>query len=371
MEQRKLKWGIVVFLITIAAAVGFPFLLWQVQPSKNLDVVIIDKTVPDATYREHKGLMWLLNNMKIQNGSKPFQYSKDYYGFYPLANKTYTTKELSGDMKTPDLIYITDTYGVYEEDFYKNNIHGDRSALIYGGVSEQEAAIISGMLQDNVIIGEFNTLASPTGNEARARLEDTFGLAWSGWIGRYFSDLSDNNMEIPRWIKTDYAMQYGVKWDFEGPGIVFAGRGDKILVLREGIELSEGLNTIRFTEKAASEFHVKNNTKYYYWFEVCSPDKGTEVLANYRLDLTEAGEKIMRQNGLPDKFPAVLRMQNKYTSYYFSGDFADNNMTPRLYQASGMRFLNKITTFDEDTNQNYFFWNVYYPMVETIVKHIK
>ncbi len=370
MEKKTKKRIISIFIILIVTIVALPFILWQIQPAKNLDVIIMDKTVPDMTYREHKGFMWILNNLKIKNQNSAFAYSKDYYGFIPMEDQKYKTKELPYNLKTADMIYITDTYGVYNEEFYKKNIYGNRSELIYGGASESEVEVIKKLLNENVIIAEFNTLASPTEDQERNQMEDIFGLTWSGWIGRYFSDLSDNNEEIPKWIKTNYAMQYGVKWGFEGPGIVFVGLGDKIVVLREGTELGKGLNTIKFTPKAVKQFTVKNNVKYYYWFEVCKPEKDTEILANYKIDLTEKGKKVMEEFNLPSEFPAVLLKKSGYTSYYFCGDFADNNMTPKIYQAYGIRFLNKITTFDEDTNQNYFYWNVYYPLIKTIIEQI-
>lgn len=40
-------------------------------------------------------------------------------------------------------------------------------------------------------------------------MEDIFGLKWNGWIGRYFSDLSYNNEEIPSWMRkiiTNFSM---------------------------------------------------------------------------------------------------------------------------------------------------------------------
>ena len=136
------------------------------------------------------------------------------------------------------------------------------------------------------------------------------------------------------------------------------------------MELGDGLNKINFTRSAKNEFQVKNNVNYYYWFEITKADKDAEVLANYKLDVTKEGQKILNKYNLPTEFPAIVRKTGRYTSYYFAGDFADSNSTPKFYNASGIQFLNKITTFDEDTNQNYFYWNVYYPLIKNIVKNI-
>lgn len=372
MKKRKTLKIVCATIVVIFIIIFSPFIIWRFKSSKNLNVIIINKTVPNNTYREHKGFMWILNNLKVKNGTlkTSFQYDKDYYGFFPLPNEKYNIKELPENVGNPNLIYITDTYGVYKEDFYKNIVIGNRSQIIYGGVKEKEVEQIKNTLNNNTIVGEFNTLASPTGVKARNQLEDIFGLKWNGWIGRYFSDLSKENTEIPNWMKENYAIQHGEKWNFKGAGIVLINSEDTIIVLRKDIELGKGLNKINFTQKAEEEFQVKNNLNYYYWFEITNSDKDTEVIAKYKLDITKEGQKLMDKYKLPSEFPAIIRKTGSYTSYYFAGDFADSNSTPKFYSASGIQFLNKITTFDEDANQNYFYWNVYYPLIKNIIKNV-
>lgn len=372
MKKRKTSntvWtSIIVALIILAS----PFIIWKAKPSKILKVLIIDKTVPKNTYREHKGFMWILNNLKIKNGDSNtnFKYDRDYYGFFPLPSEKYSIRELPENLGKQDLIYLTDTYGVYKEDFYENNVSGSRSEIIYGGTKIEEIAKIKSTLNNNTIIGEFNTLASPTDISAREEIQNIFGLKWNEWIGRYFSDLSSENIELPSWMKENYAMQQGEKWAFKGSGIVLVSSHDEIIVLREGDELGPGLNKINFTNNSKEEFQVKNNVNYYYWFEVTKADKDTEVLAKYKLDVTKEGQKILDKYNLPAEFPAIVRKTGSYTSYYFAGDFADSISTPKVYSSFGIEFLNKITTLDEDTNQNYFYFNVYYPLIKNILKNI-
>jgi hypothetical protein len=372
MKNRKSILKVYSILAVILIIIASPFVYWKVQESKTLKVVIIDKTVPDSTYREHKGFMWILNNLKIKNGDSntKFDYDKDYYGFFPLANEKYTIKEIPENLGKPNLIYITDTYGVYNEDFYESKDAGNRSKIIYGGTKASEVASIKNALDNNTIIGEFNILASPTDNKVREEIQDIFGLKWEGWIGRYFADLSNKNTEIPNWMRENYANQQGEKFDFKGAGIVFVNSDDTIVVLRQDVELGKGFNKINFTDSAKNEFQVKNNVNYYYWFEVTKANADTEVLASYKIDVRKEGKQLLDKHNLPSEFPAVARKKGPYTSYYFAGDFADSNSTPNMYSASGMQLLNKITTFEEDTNQNYFYWNVYYPLIKNVLKNI-
>lgn len=369
--QKKL--GIIfIIILCIIVPISFTFIQWQLKPAKYIDAVILDKTVPDATYREHKGLMWILNNLKIYDikTKRPFNYSKDYYGFFPLSSEKYNINELPDSLGKPDIIYITDTYGVYTDDFYKVNQNGTRSKLIYGGTTPEEIDKIKASLGNNVIIGEFNTLASPTDSTTRSKMEDIFGLKWTGWIGRYFSDLSYNNNEIPTWMKNNYELQYEEKWSFKGKGIVLVNTSDRVIVLRKDIELGKDMNKIIFNNKSLKELKVKNAVDYYYWFEITTPNTGSDVLANYKLDTTEVGKKVLSQYSLPSEFPAVVATNGKYKSYYFAGDFADSNSTPKLYNNSALYNLNRISTLNEDTNQNYFYWNVYYPMIKSIFSNL-
>lgn len=372
MKKRRILKTMSAALALIFIIFCMPFIIWQFESSRNLKVLIIDKTVPDTTYREHSGFMWILNHSKIKmiHSEAAFKYDKDYYGFIPLPNEKFAIKELPANLEKPNLLYLVDAYGVYKEDFYKNSSSDGKPGIIYGGMSAEEVEKIKHVLGSNTIIGEFNTLASPTDIKAKEELENIFGLKGNEWVGRYFSDLSTDSIEIQNWMKENYAMQYGEKWNFNGAGIVLVDSKDSICVLRKNIELGKGLIKINFTEDAEKEFKVKNNIHYYYWFEISEPDKETEVLAKYQLDVTKEGKKLMDKYNLPNEFPAIVRKTGNYTSYYFAGDFADSNSTPKLYSAFGIQFYNKITTFDEDTSQNYFYWNVYYPLIKTIIKNV-
>lgn len=369
LHKSDIKGRAIIFFILGLALVIFPFIWWQLKNTTLIDALIIDKTVPDNSYREHKGLVWVLNNLKIFNkdSGKPFDYRKEYYGFLPGEGENYEVKELPEKLNNPELVYITDTYGVYNEDFNKENLTGSRSNIIYGGLELDEVRKIKANLNNNTIVSEFNTLASPTSEEARSEMEDIFGMKWSGWIGRYFSDLSDKNTEIPVWLIKAYEMQNLKFWDFQGPGFAFVKSDDTVVILSQGKEFTKDLNKIVFTEKSLVEFKVKDKVDYYYWFDIVQPTEGTEVIANYNISLTEEGREYLKSYGLQSEFPAILRKDKDYTAYYFAGDFADNSKIPSLYKLSGLNFLNKITTLKIEGNQEYFYWNVYYPLMKKIL----
>ena len=96
-----------------------PLITWQLKDITEMNIIIINKTVPDNLYREHRGLFWIINNNKIvkTDTRDKYNYTKDYYGILPLEYSNYKTKELVSnynysDDKNIDLIYVADTYGI-------------------------------------------------------------------------------------------------------------------------------------------------------------------------------------------------------------------------------------------------------------------
>ena len=71
-----------IYLLVFLLIITSPFWIWFLKESKSLNVLIVDKTVPNQSYREHEGFVWLLNNEKLtQKNNQPYSASKDYVGF--------------------------------------------------------------------------------------------------------------------------------------------------------------------------------------------------------------------------------------------------------------------------------------------------
>ena len=361
-----------VFLLAFCLLFVWKFVSWRLIPEKPVRVVILDKTVPVDNYREHKGLVWVLNNLRYVNKDtgRPFEFEKDYYGFFPLPDKKYTIRPLPADLERPGLIYIADTYGVYTADFYKESIHGERSRLIYGGLQRSEVASIERSLTGkNTLIAEFNSFASPSSKEARNRLEELLAVKWTGWTARRFEDLSLRNTEIPVWMPANYQKQYGAPWAFEGAGFVFVNEDDRLFVLRDGPEIGPKRNRVIFTREAADEYKVANDLEYVYWFDIVtvSQDRNAKTLADYKLDVTPQGAKILAENGLTEEFPAIIRTDSPNHTYYFAGDFADYNESPRFYGAKAWRPHFLIRGVNPAAE---FFWKVYFPFMDKVLSEL-
>ncbi|MEI6609435.1 MAG: hypothetical protein WCO53_06770 [Deltaproteobacteria bacterium] len=367
-----MKKFIIIFIAIIGLALTWPYIAWRCIQEKPIQVIILDKTVPVNNYREHKALVWLLGNLRYINKDtgRSFAFDKDYYGFFPLPDQKFEIKPLPTDLNKAELIYITDTYGVYTYDFYRDNIRGERSQLIYGGLEEAEIiAIEQNLTRKNTLIAEFNSLASPTSNQARERMENILAVKWTGWIGRYFSELSAKNIDVPLWMVRNYEQQYGTPWTFEGKGFVFVNKDDHLFVLRAGFEIGPKMNRIIFTQEAINEYKVSSDLEYAYWFDIVdvSQNSNASVLANYKLDVTNQGEKMLVEHGLSSVFPAIVKTDLPFHTYYFAGDYADYNNSPKAYDALVWRPYFGIGGADQYDD---FFWKIYFPFMKQVMHEI-
>ncbi|WML49753.1 hypothetical protein RCG23_07370 [Neobacillus sp. PS3-34] len=222
---------LIIYSILFVIAITNPFWLWRVEHSKNLNVLIVDKTVPDKTYREHQGLVWVLNNEKyIKSNQKEYSLDKDYRGFKPNNNNKYKIADLPDNLNKYDVIYLTDQYGVYKQEFFGKNKTGKRSESLYGGLQSEEVDKIENALMKKsgkTLIAEFNTFGSPTSEKVRTKISNLLNLDWSGWIGRYFTDL--NSIEVPEWVKKKY--EVNKKWNFSGGGFILVNQNDFVVVI--------------------------------------------------------------------------------------------------------------------------------------------
>lgn len=369
--MRRFRFGLAALLIALIAVLSAPMIIWHFKPSHVLRVAILDKTVPDSSYREHKGLTWLLDYYKyVKEDDKAYSVKDDYYGYVPGKDGSHTVRELSasGD---EDLIYIADTYGVYKNDLTGSNIEGNRSDRIYGGLQMADVKQIKNAIYKGTsLIAEFNTLGSPTEEAAREEMYDILGVRWSGWIGRYFADLTPG-VEVPEWAVRNYEKQTGKKWGFEGAGFLFVNQEDYVAVLEEGKDTGKKGSRFSLTEEGKAFVGQSARTRYNYWFDVIEAEEGTEVLADYELDLTESGKRELKKLNIPTVFPAVVKNDTGvYTSYYFAGDYADNGEATGFYRSVGLDRVFSLLSRDSNGSQQGFYWKSYRPLMKRILQEV-
>jgi hypothetical protein len=359
--------GITAFLALILIV---PFAVWQVSRFRELGIWVVDKTVPYPDYREHKGLFWILKNEKISKpGSRQLYNEKsDYFGFYPYGKDEWKGIELPEESVRPDLIYIADTYGVYKDDYMQRRLMGEISPRIYGALTSRDILTIRKNLgAGNVFVAEFNTAASPTNQQDRLTLGRLLGVHWSGWIGKYFENLTAGE-EVPPWVILNYETQKKKKWEFYGRGYILISDDDQVEVLTEKDDIGPGGMKFQYREKWAKQFRQKKPVSYRYWFEWTSVDPGLEVIADYSIDLTESGKALLDSLDLQAVFPAAMVYENpQYSGFYFAGDFADLSFAGTPFAVKGISWLKKLLVDDTVDSNVYFYWKAYVPLVRHIL----
>jgi hypothetical protein len=290
------KWILIILLPLLLIS----YLSWHYKDKKTYRVYILDKTVPDHKYSEHKSFNWILNNNRItkENG-KPYSIGEDYYGFFPIKTtkpKEYKIKSLrlyevlsySDDI---DMIYYIDSYGVSYEDWYERPADKLHSSLLYGGINQNDYLLLTEMKRKNkLIISEFNLLGSPTSDLIRNKIENLFDFYWTGWTGCYFKSLSIANPNLPGWITSLYEKKYQKKWDFSGQGTILVNETGNIVVLQNKIHLNYPSPKIISGAYGRTQYHLPEYQYYSFWFDIIKPGKSNTVVSSYKLDLTPEGK---------------------------------------------------------------------------------
>jgi hypothetical protein len=367
------------FLIMILLPIGM-WLAWLLTPEKKLVIAIIDKTVLTTKGQEHISLNWILNHNRFTKTSdEPYKIGKDYYGFFPLKNEEYELKglerfssnQLSQLSLDADLVYYTDTYGIYNNEWFEKGNVSERSGMLYGGLSDQDIEFLIEMKRRHkLILTEFNTIGSPTQVQNRKEFEKLFGLKWTGWTARYFDNLDLSvNQEIPPWLVLNYKRAHDGQWPFTQAGVAFVNN-DEVVILEEGQHLKNALPYIYVTPKAQERLGLPEKMKYSFWFDVMIPNLDVnQVEASFRFNLTGSGRQELAKNKIPLTFPAVMsHVDDDYRFYYFSGDFSDNPIGIISSYFKGVGFFKGVFYDDRDPSErSSFFWEFYRPLLNKIL----
>ena len=363
--QRDRRRGLLILAVSLLLAL--PYFLWWVMPIRPLRVVIIDRTVSDRTYREHQGLVWLLNHYRfLRPDGRTWDVTRDYVGFHPdQPGRSYSVSNFPADYPPPDVVYWADTYGVYSAEWYLKSIRGERSKLIHGGVLQSSVDYAKRAIEagGTSVFAEFNTLGAPTEQGPRQGLEQLLSIEWTGWTARWFDDLGGD--EIPEWLKEDWKHSTGGVWSWKGGGFVFCHEDGRLVVLQAGTQVGPERNRLDFADDEVPQLGVTDSVPYLYWFDVVRPTGHAQVRAQYLLDLTDAGRHTLDSAGIGTSFPAMIRGPGALEpTWYFAGDWVDTPNAPHVFRYVGLAWLYRHWPRAADDPQA-FFWKVYVPLMES------
>jgi hypothetical protein len=369
---------VIIVLVVLLALPAYKFLRWAFQEKKPLEIIILDKTVPTIDRPNHRSLSWILTNERFVKGNKSsYSHRKDYYGFFPtrpIREKLWKQNNLRlPDIMevtdNSDVLYFADTYGVYMNDWYRSINKSRRSRKLYGGLNNTDYLYIVEMQRRNKLcILEYNTVDYPTAPLERYKTEQLLGISFKGWTGKYFASLdtaAKGNENFPIWMTEMYRKEYRKPWTFSKPGVVFLSER-RIIVLEEGTHLKSAIPFIHSDSSLVSRYGIADKVSFHGWFDVIDPLQ-TNVLSTFNLETTTAGDTVLAEVNLSGVFPAVITDTANHRNYYFSGDFATNDV-PFFY--ARIHRSDKFKGFfysEKPEDHRRFFWLYYKPLMKGIL----
>ncbi len=367
---------VIIILVVILAWPAFKFFRWSFQDKKPLDIIILDKTVPNLEKINHKSLTWVLTYDRfVKSTGRSYSWKKDYFGWYPtrpLREKgaeqhSLKLPEVMNVTDSIDAIYYTDTYGVFMNDWYRGINRSRRSRLLYGGLRNTDYLYLVEMQRRNKLcILEYNAFDYPTGDLERYKTNERLGIGFNGWTGKYFSSLDTLSSEdFPIWMTAMYRKEHRQPWTFTKPGVVLV-RDRNIIVLEEGSFLQNALPYIYTDTLNTAKYGVISKVPFDGWFDIIDPME-TRVVSWFKLNTTPKADSILFENFLTNEFPAVITDPANERTFYFAGDFTANKIqfwTSRLFGIENLKSLH-YSQKEDDTRR--FFWLYYKPLVTGIL----
>ena len=358
------------------------WVFWLLTPKTKLVAAIIDKTVLSKEGQEHISLNWILNHERYSKTSKKsYHISRDYFGFFPLENEKFkikglerfSAKQLNQLSQDADLVYFTDTYGIYNNEWYQKKDLNERSGILYGGLSAKDVEFLQLMkARKKLIIAEFNTIGDPTDSVSRAGFEKEFAIRWTGWTARHFESLDTAiNNDLPHWLINNYKKNNQNKWPFKKAGIAFVSNDNRVAILEDSVHLDNPMPHIQANAYGQQKHGLPAEVKYPFWFDIIEYDsKMNRSAADFKISYNNHGLSELKKYGIPAVFPAItFHKGNDYRFYYFSGDFCDNAISFNSSYFKGISHLKWLFYDDRNPMERHsFFWNFYRPLLTSILE---
>ncbi|MDV6377433.1 hypothetical protein ORD22_04065 [Sporosarcina sp. GW1-11] len=352
----KKIYAIVAFLLAILL---LPVGSWFIGKSNSLHVAIINKVAVDDSYQDHLGITWVLNHFKVKKSTQQvYDPARDFYGAFIGGDDDNDFYPLPSDYTKTDVIYLANTVRDNSKNL-ANNVSGGLEELEWQRIHRRLE-----MKEPSLFIAETNSISSPTTEKVRTQVTKQVGVEWSGWKGRYF-DVADplTNKEIPQWVRDKFQN----KWTYKGAGFLLLNEAKGSVVLLETTKhVSNAGIDLTFTEEGNKVFGLSGSQRYDSWFDMVTPAKGAQSIARYDWSLTDEGEKVLKDKGIPTQFDAVIRNTKGVSeNLYFAGNFNRLNDPPSVYQMNGIQHLYKLIKGSSDES---FYWSTYVPMMKAVLE---
>ncbi|WP_336783751.1 hypothetical protein [Paenibacillus illinoisensis] len=367
-NHRPLTLWLLACLTLISVGLVVPWIWWQSQAPVLLNIMIIDKTNANAPSPGYKGLVWLLNQQKIvQKTGERYVYDENEEEVNLLEHASPITKKLPDEVTETDLIYLASskTSAAPPVNFRTKKVEEDAGLTVYDVLKIREAAS-----RGVAVVAEYSTQSLWTSDNVREQLHPILGLKSSGWRGKYISNLQ-SRVQVPEQVRMDYERIAGQAWPYSGKGILLVHEDGRVIVLRGGKDVGAAEIKLSFTEKGRQWSGIQQEFQYTSWFDVVVPDSPESILARYKMSLTQEGRQKLINAGIPGDFPAILRNDGDYQSYYMTGSFGEMEHYSFWRRIKGWDVIREWLTPNRKEIPDMFYWKVYVPVMKQILKEVQ
>lgn len=344
------------------------------QVERTARFAIVDASVTSEMRKQHSGLIWVAEQERIRARGGDAHSVDEYFGYHPDSPEK--VRRIQRDsFRDIDLVYMADLQGVWRSSLEKFELLRDRRTdeLLHSGLSIREIdTIIEFIDSGKTIVGEaFLFYATYEGGvKSRNRLEEAFGVQWTGWIGGWFKDLN-NILEVPFWVRAMYERATMENWSFQGEGVLLIKPAEsKFVVLTPGVELRDPRPELVVTRRdRALGGGVRSGIPQWGWFEIVEAMNPEQIRALIRLTPTEIGERILEDNGLPPIFPAAVVQSGNLDVYYLAMDLS---YVPTWLGPAHVKWMPELRgqlapLLDPHFQGEVVFWQFYIPFVRNLL----
>lgn len=368
-------------VIIVILVVGIPmlgFLGWFiVKKGFKLEVMVVNKSMIDYKGSENKAINYVLNSEKIFTaGNKKYHLDFHHVGLFwnegEYEIRYPRLKDLNKTIDKVDMVYYADAKGIMKSQV-KTLKEGEADGLEYGGVNNTDYTLCRELIKTSKpVVMECRFLGPPTESLVRYNLEKLTDIYYTGWRGRYISNLSKDkelNFEKGLDIVATYEKLSGENWEFTGPGIVILNDDlSSMVVLQEGVDIETTGGLITSNATGMEKFNVPEAVNYTGCFAILKPGNNT-VHSMFNLHPTTSGMEKLAANGLPENFPALIQSDDNF--YFLAGDFGKCKVNLFFSRFLGLnRLLSGIKSKGVENPKRFF--NTYYqPMMTSIVEEAR
>jgi len=375
--MKTIKTIVIIFLLLCLIPIA-SWLIWNIKPSKPINILVLNKTVLGLERKEHRAIFWLLLNDKfVKENNKVYRMEKDYYGFHPikpLKSRKYEVKRIKleeiNDLASKyDMAYYSDTYGVFFNEWFRRESGQGKGTLIEGGLNNNDYLFIKGLHdQGKLLIAEYNFIAPPTIQLVRKKAEELLGIKWTNWTGRYVNELDPaRSKDLPDWIVGIYKKRNDGEWPYTGAGIVLVNEpAQQVAVLQADKHLEDGVPEIQTTEYGLASYHLPETVHYPYRFDFMD-EQSNKVIAEYKLHVNIEGKAVLDKFDLPSRFPAVMESNTGSPFLYLAGDYSDYPVRMWTAKLQGIRTFEKIFYTNKENSTSKFYWTYYVPLLSQVL----